>query len=219
MYQKLKKLRNQSNLMNETKIFCIERIKFAAMMNGGCSDKHIGYARSVAECVGFTKARKILINWFTHRKQLELVNEFKVPGKTFFIPATQQKLVSGNGGDGQIAGSQVIAPANDLTIFTNDLNQNIGIQNYHECAGQAEERISVMEGKEGSKTISSQNILSFKSAGKERSVVFSSTTSFTTTSTCLPNKYSGNTMVWSFSVGMMIWRYIRMDMAISKIQK
>lgn len=79
---------------------------------------------------------------------------------------------------------------------------------------------SVSEGKDVSKTISSQNFLSFKSVGKEGEVVFF-ITSFTTTSTCLPNKYSGNAMVWSFSVGTIIWRYINLRLSdyISKIRK
>ena len=214
------KLRYQLKIMDETKVFCIECIKFTGMMNGSGSNNHIGYAWSVTECVGFAKVRKDFVNESVHLKQVELVNEFKIPGKSFFIPASQQKFVTRDARNGKVAGAQVIALADDLSIFSNDLNQNVGIQYYHAFEGQAEERISVSEGKEGSKSISFQKSLSFKSEGKEDEVAFFST-SFTTTSTCLPNKYSGNAMVWSFSVGTIIWRYINLKLMdnISKIRK
>ena len=88
--------------MDETKILSVEGIKFAGVVKGSGSNDHIGYARSVAERVDFAKARKDFVNGFAHLKQLELVNEFKISGKTFFIPASQQKFVTRNAGNGKV---------------------------------------------------------------------------------------------------------------------
>jgi len=194
------KLQNQLETFNKTKVFDVEGVEFTVMGEGSSGNKHIGHARPMAKGIGFAQLRKNGINGFAQGEQAELVNKAHIVDKAFFVSTAQKKFVAGNGGNGKVTGSQSITPTDNFTIPMDNLNQNIGIEYYHQRKGQAVFRISVMDGKEGSKGISAQNAGSFNVDGNDKFVDISST-SFITTSTCLPNKCGGREMVWSFSVG------------------